>query len=64
MRKRLIWIVLLVVVVVGGLLLKPKKTAAPAVTPVAAMAVLEFLPQEIITVTPLELRQTLALSGA
>ena len=64
MRKRLIWIVLLIVVVVGGLLLKPKKVVAPAATPLAAQAVLEFLPQEIITVTPLELRQTLALSGA
>ena len=64
MRKRLIWIVLLIVVVVGGLLLKPKKVVTPAATPLAAQAVLEFLPQEIITVTPLELRQTLALSGA
>lgn len=64
MRKRLLWIVLLLVVIVGGLLLKPKKVAAPAATPVAASAVLEFLPQEIITVTPLEIRQTLALSGA
>ncbi len=64
MRKRLIWIVLLLVVVIGGLLLKPKKTAAPVPAPVAAAAVLEFLPQEIITVAPLELRQTLALSGA
>lgn len=64
MRKRLIWIVLLIAVVVGGLLLKPKKTAAPVVAPVAAAAVLEFLPQEVVTVAPLELRQTLALSGA
>lgn len=64
MRKRLIWIVLLIGLVVGGLLLKPKKTAAPVVAPVAMVAVLEFLPQEIITVAPLELRQTLALSGA
>ena len=64
MRKRLIWIVLLIAVVIGGLLLKPKKTAAPVVAPVAAAAVLEFLPQEVVTVAPLELRQTLALSGA
>ncbi len=64
MRTRLIWIALLLVAIVfGGLLLKPKKAAAPA-APVAAAAVLEFLPQEIITVAPLDLRQTLALSGA
>jgi RND family efflux transporter MFP subunit len=63
MRKRLIWIVLLLIALgIAGLLLKPKKIVAPAATPVAA--VLEFLPQEIISVTPMELRQTLALSGS
>lgn len=63
MRTRLPWIILLLIVIGSAvLLLKPKKAVPIPAAPVAA--VIEFLPQEIITVAPLELRQTLALSGA
>lgn len=64
MRKLLLWIILLLIVIASAiLLLKPKKTA-PAAAVAASAAIIEFLPQEMITLTPLELRQTLALSGA
>lgn len=63
MRKNHLWIILLLIVIGSAvLLLKPKKTAPLPAAPVAAA--IEFLPQEIITVAPVELRQTLALSGA
>ncbi len=65
-KKRLRWILLLAaLVLIGGLslLLKPKKSLAPV--PVAAVATaIEFLPQEVITVTPSELSQNLSLSGS
>ena len=66
MRKRSLWLILLLIVIAGAvLLLKPKKTAPLPTSPTAqATAVIEFLPQEITTLTPLDLQQTLALSGA
>ncbi|MEO0315150.1 MAG: hypothetical protein RI928_1606 [Pseudomonadota bacterium] len=43
----------------------PTKPAAPAQAPVAAVApTLEFLPQEVVTANPVEIRQTLSLSGS
>lgn len=64
MRKsRLSWIVLLAVAaIIAGIMLRPKKASAPPPAPVAA--VLELLPQEVMTIEPVVLNQTLALSGS
>lgn len=68
-KSRLRWVLLLIVAAVaaGWLLLKPTKVAVPVATPRAApvaATVLEFLPREVLTTEPLELHQTLALSGS
>ena len=49
----------------AGWMMKPKAPSRPAMPPVAAGPVeLEFLPQEIVTASPVELRQVLLLSGS
>lgn len=68
-KSRLRWVLLLIVAAMaaGWLLLKPTKVAVPVATPRAApvaATVLEFLPREVLTTEPLELHQTLALSGS
>ncbi len=65
--RRLALPALIVVAVLAsaGWLMKPKAPARPA-TPVAAAApaALEFLPQEVVSASPVELRQVLLLSGS
>jgi RND family efflux transporter MFP subunit len=64
-KSRLRWLLLLAVIVVAGwLVFKPKQPAPPVAVAVTAAPVLDFLPQEVMTVSPLELRQTLSLSGS
>lgn len=68
-KSRLRWVLLLIVAATaaGWLLLKPTKVAVPVATPRAApvaATVLEFLPREVLTTEPVELHQTLALSGS
>ena len=68
-KSRLRWVLLLIVAAMaaGWLLLKPTKVAVPVATPRAApvaATVLEFLPREVLTTEPVELHQTLALSGS
>lgn len=68
-KSRLRWVLLLIVAAVaaGWLLLKPTKVAVPVAAPRAApvaATVLEFLPREVLTTEPVELHQTLALSGS
>ena len=69
MRRRIILIVILVIIIAGGVtwVLKQKSAVKPA--PVAAPTTvaaptLEFLPSEIFTAKPLDIQQTLSLSGA
>jgi len=69
MRRRIILIVILLIIIAGGVTwtLKQKSVVKPA--PVAstiavAAPTLEFLPSEIFTAKPLELQQTLSLTGA
>ena len=68
--RGLILLILLIVAggVVWGLMHRstaPAKPAAPAqATVVATPPTLEFLPQEVVTAAPVEIRQTLALSGS
>jgi len=68
--RGLILLILLIVAggVVWGLMQRstaPAKPAAPAQATVAATPpTLEFLPQEVVTAAPVEIRQTLALSGS
>ena len=69
MRRRIILIVILVIIIAGGMtwVLKQKSAVKPA--PVAAPTTvaaptLEFLPSEIFTAKPLDIQQTLSLSGA
>jgi RND family efflux transporter MFP subunit len=69
MRRRIIFIVILVIIIAGGVtwVLKQKSAVKPA--PVAASTTvaaptLEFLPSEIFTAKPLDIQQTLSLSGA
>ena len=70
MSKKLVrGIVLLVLLIVAaGLvwqLMRPSAPAKPALAPsAAAPPTLEFLPQEVVTATPVEIRQTLSLSGS
>jgi len=73
MRRRIILLLVLVIILAGGVtwLLRQKSAvkSAPVAAPVAAsMAVtaptLEFLPSEIFTTKPLDIQQTLSLSGA
>lgn len=74
MSKKLVrgLILLILLIVAGGVVwglmhrsAAPAKPAAPAQAPVAAISpTLEFLPQEVVTAAPVEIRQTLALSGS
>jgi len=74
MSKKLVrgLILLILLIVAGGVVwglmhrsAAPAKPAAPAQAPVAAIPpTLEFLPQEVVTAAPVEIRQTLALSGS
>lgn len=66
--RRFVWFAVIAAIIVAialfsGSFFKPKKPAPPANTAVAAAA-LEFTAEEIIVVAPVELRQTLALSGS
>lgn len=64
LRKILLSVIVLIALVAGARALLPSK-AAPAPSPVqSAPATLEFLPREIVTAEPLELRQVLQLSGS
>ncbi len=45
-------------------MMKPKAPVTPVTPPAAAPVALEFLPQEIVTASPVELRQVLLLSGS
>jgi membrane fusion protein, multidrug efflux system len=69
-KKFVRWLVLLIVLTVAGgvvwsLMQRPSTPAKPTVAPVAAVPpTLEFLPQEIVTANPVEIRQTLSLSGS
>ena len=69
MRRRIIFIVILLIIIAVGVtwVLKQKSAVKPA--PVAAATAvaaptLEFLPSEIFTAKPLDIQQTLSLSGA
>jgi len=71
MSKKLVrGIVLLVVLIVAAgiawsLMQRGSAPAKPALAPsAAAPPTLEFLPQEVVTAAPVELRQTLSLSGS
>ena len=69
MRRRIILIVILVIIIAGGVTwtLKQKSAVkpAPVAAPIAlATPTLEFLPSEIFTAKPLDIQQTLSLSGA
>lgn len=70
MSKKLVrGIVLLVLVIVAAgivsQLMRPSAPAKPAAASVAAAPpTLEFLPQEVVTAAPVEIRQTLSLSGS
>ena len=69
MRRRIILIVILVIIIAGGVTwtLKQKSAVkpAPVAAPIALAApTLEFLPSEIFTAKPLDIQQTLSLSGA
>jgi membrane fusion protein, multidrug efflux system len=69
MRRRIILIVILLIIIAGGvtwtLKQKPAVKPAPVTAPIAVAApTLEFLPSEIFTAKPLELQQTLSLTGA
>jgi len=69
MRRRIILIVILLIIIAGGVTwtLKQKSTVkpVPVAAPIAVAApTLEFLPSEIFTAKPLELQQTLSLTGA
>ncbi|WP_051566722.1 efflux RND transporter periplasmic adaptor subunit [Herminiimonas sp. CN] len=59
-------LVILALALAGAVIaLKIRSTApAPTATPAIAAPVLEFLPDDLITVTPHELRQTITVSGA
>jgi RND family efflux transporter MFP subunit len=73
MRRRIIFVLILVIISAGGVtwVLKQKSAvkSASIATPVAstiavAAPTLEFLPSEIFTAKPLDIQQTLSLSGA
>ncbi len=64
--RRLLLLVLLIVA--AGLVWQLMRPSAPAKPPLVPSAVvpptLEFLPQEVVTAAPVEIRQTLSLSGS
>ena len=70
MSKKLVrLLVLLIVLIVAGgviwsLMQRPSAPAKPAAPVAAVPPTLEFLPQEVVTATPVEIRQTLSLSGS
>jgi len=69
MRHRIILLLILVIIIAGGVnwTLKQKSAfkPAPVAAPIAVAApTLEFLPSEIFTAKPLDIQQTLSLSGA
>ena len=69
MRRRIILLLILVIIIAGGVtwVLKQKSAVkpAPVSAPIAVAApTLEFLPSEIFTAKPLDIQQTLSLSGA
>jgi len=74
MSKKLVLrlVLLILLIVVAGVLWSlmhrpaaPTKPTAPAQAPVAAVPpTLEFLPQEVVTANPVEIRQTLSMSGS
>ena len=69
MRRRIILIVILVIIIAGGVTWALKQKSAVKPAPVAAQTTvaaptLEFLPSEIFTAKPLDIQQTLSLSGA
>ncbi len=58
-------LVVIALLAAAGWMMKPKSPAKPAaVATAAAPAELEFLPQEIVSASPVELRQVLLLSGS
>lgn len=58
-------LIVIALLVAAGWMMKPKAPARPVTPPTAAAPVaLEFLPQEIVTASPVELRQVLLLSGS
>lgn len=64
-RRIVLFVFLLAIIAAAVFILRPKAPAKPAVSaPVAAPVALEFLPQEIFTTVPIDLQQTLPLSGA
>lgn len=64
-RKIVVSILVLAVIAVGArAMFKPKAPPPPAPTAQAAPSVLEFLPAEVVAAEPVELRQTLQLSGS
>ena len=70
MSKKLVrLLVLLVVLIVAGgviwsLMQRPSAPAKPAAPVAAVPPTLEFLPKEVVTAAPVEIRQTLSLSGS
>ena len=64
-RTVVVSILVLAVVAIGArAMFKPKAPPPPAPTAQAAPSVLEFLPAEVVAAEPVELRQTLQLSGS
>lgn len=64
-RTVLISVLALVVIAVSArAMLKPKAPTQPGPVATATPAALEFLPTEVVTAEPVELRQTLQLSGS
>ncbi len=65
-------LIVIAVLTVAGWVMKPKAPAVPSPAPASAAATaaarapaeLQFLPQEIVTANPVELRQVLLLSGS
>lgn len=67
LKRRKFWLILLAILVVGVLavgMMKRNEATTPVPAASAAVAVLEFLPTDITTVQPHDLRQTLSLSGS
>ncbi len=73
MSKKLVrgLVLLILLTVAGGVIWSlmqrpsaPAKPAAPVAAATVAPPTLEFLPQEVVTAAPVEIRQTLALSGS
>ena len=73
MSKKLVrgLVLLILLTVAGGVIWSlmqrpsaPAKPAAPVAAATVAPPTLEFLPQEVVTAAPVEIRQTLSLSGS